>query len=96
MNNSHYTLPNITDDMKRNLKKLKNIRIGIRRVKLYNFTLLSPDNQCLVGATFQRSVSDLNVSVDLKEMSKTTVTLSLLGASTNMKILRASLRRLSA
>ena len=40
MNNSHYTLPNSTDDMKRNLKKLKNIRI--RRVKLYNFTLLSP------------------------------------------------------
>ena len=40
MNNSHYNLPNSTDDMKRNLKKLKNIRI--RRVKLYNFTLLSP------------------------------------------------------
>ena len=27
MNNSHYNLPNSTDDMKRNLKKLKNIRI---------------------------------------------------------------------
>ena len=40
MNNSHYNLPNSTNDMKRNLKKLKNIRI--RRVKLYNFTLLSP------------------------------------------------------
>ena len=40
MNNSHYNLPNSTDGMKRNLKKLKNIRI--RRVKLYNFTLLSP------------------------------------------------------
>ena len=52
MNNSHYTLPNITDDMKRNLKKLKNIRIGIRRIKLYNFTLLSPDNQSLARVTF--------------------------------------------
>ena len=50
MNNSHYNLPNSTDDMKRNLKKLKNIRI--RRVKLYNFTLLSPDNQCLARVTF--------------------------------------------
>lgn len=27
MNNSHYNLPNSKDDMKRNLKKLKNIRI---------------------------------------------------------------------
>ena len=50
MDNSHYTLPNSTDDMKRNLKKLKNIRI--RRVKLYNITLLSPDNQCLARVTF--------------------------------------------
>ena len=50
MNNSHYTLPNSTDDMERNLKKVKNIRI--RRVKLYNFTLLSSDNQCLARVTF--------------------------------------------
>ena len=50
MNNSHYTLPNSTDDMKRNLKKLKNIRII--RVKLHNFTLLPPDNQCLARVTF--------------------------------------------
>ena len=50
MNNSHYTLPNSTNDIKRNLKKLKNIRI--RGVKLYNFTLLSLDNQCLARVTF--------------------------------------------
>jgi len=55
--------------IKRNLNKLKNIRMKERNKK--HVVIESHDNQCLAKVTFCWSVFDLNVSMHVKKLNTT-------------------------